>query len=351
MLPRVDYLTVHTPLTPETKNLIDHREIEKLKPGVRLINCARGGIYDEQALAEALRAASWPASPWTSTRRNPARDSPLFGLPGALCTPHLGASTEEAQTQVAVEAVELLVNFLTTGEIRHAVNMAAVDPKTLESLRGYLDVAIAWDASWPNGIRAAAACHLNYRGEVADKDTSLLTSSFCAGLLESAMDEDVNIVNAECCCRNGASKWSQKADPIEAISAPRSLAELMTTSGTYRAGGTLFGNNMPRLIRLDDYRLEAYLDGTLFVFTHQDVPGIIGTVGTIFGEHQINIAQMAVGRAEPGRDAVGVLNLDSIPRKPRSMRSWPIPTYSGSRWSNFRPPENSPRGSEARLAA
>ena len=128
----------------------------------------------------------------------PCKTSPLFGMPNVLCTPHLGASTEEAQTQVAVEAVELLLNFLRTGEIRHAVNVAAVDPKTLESLRGYLNVAYRLGvllAQWKDG--SIRGCRLTIRGEIASRDTKLLSSSFCAGLLEEAMDETVNIVNAE----------------------------------------------------------------------------------------------------------------------------------------------------------
>ncbi|MCH7729609.1 MAG: phosphoglycerate dehydrogenase, partial [Planctomycetes bacterium] len=141
MLPRVDYLTVHTPLTPETKHLISTAEIEMMKPGVRLINAARGGIFDEAALVEGIKSGKIAGVALDVYEDEPRTESPLFGLPGVLCTPHLGASTEEAQAQVAVEAVHLLVNYLTSGEIRHAVNVASVDPKTLSALRGYLDVA------------------------------------------------------------------------------------------------------------------------------------------------------------------------------------------------------------------
>ena len=314
MLPRVDYLTVHTPLTPETKDLIDAPQIEKLKPSVRLINCARGGIFNEQALAAALRAGRIAGVALDVYQDEPCKQHPLFGLPGALCTPHLGASTEEAQTQVAVEAVELLVNFLTSGEIRHAVNMAAVDPKTLKSLRGFLDVSYRLGrflAHWHQG--QITACHLKYRGEVAEKDTNLITSSFCAGLMESAMHESVNIVNARVLLQDRGIDVVAESRPDRGDFSASITAELITKTHTYRAGGTLFGQHMPRLILLDDYRLEAYLDGILFVFTHKDVPGIIGRVGSVFGEHQINIAQMAVGRSAPGRDAVGILNLDSAP--------------------------------------
>ena len=163
----------------------------------RLINCARGGIYNEQALVQAIKAGKLAGVALDVFENEPCTEHPLFGLPGVLCTPHLGASTEEAQTQVAVEAVDLVVNYLTSGEIRHAVNMAAVDPKTLEALRGYLDVSYRLGrflAQWSDG--QITACRLSYRGEVAAKDTNLLNSAFCAGLVEDAMDEAVNIVNA-----------------------------------------------------------------------------------------------------------------------------------------------------------
>jgi D-3-phosphoglycerate dehydrogenase len=316
MLPKVDYLTVHTPLTPETKNLIGVTEVEMLRPGVRLINAARGGIYDEAALVEGIKSGKLAGVALDVFENEPCTDSPLFGLPGVLCTPHLGASTEEAQTQVAVEAVHLLVNFLTTGEVRHAVNMASIDPKTLASLRGYLDVAYRLGlllAQWHGG--GLSSCHLKYRGEVAMKETKLLTAAFCAGLLEHALDEEVNIVNSEVLLRERGIRLGEECNS-EPGAFSSSITATVTSDGTSMiAGGTLFGNNMPRLIRLADYRLEAYLDGNLMVFTHTDVPGIIGAVGTIFGKHHVNIAQMTVGRAgnAPGGSAIGVLNLDDLP--------------------------------------
>ncbi len=314
MLPQVDYLTVHTPLTPETTNLIDKDAIALMKPGVRLVNCARGGIYNEEALVEGLKSGKLGGVALDVFLEEPCTNSPLFGMPNVLCTPHLGASTEEAQTQVAVEAVELLVNYFSKGEVRHAVNMAAIDPKTLESIRGYLDLAHRLGllmAQWhPAG---ASACHLTYRGELAQKNTRLVTAAFCAGLLERALEEDVNIVNSELLLRERGIKLTE-----ESRSEPGAFSSSMTvevTSGgqKFEAAGTLFGNNMPRLIRLGDWRLEAYLDGNLLVFTHNDVPGIIGAVGTIFGNHRVNIAQMSVGRTAPGGGAIGVLNLDALP--------------------------------------
>jgi D-3-phosphoglycerate dehydrogenase len=316
MLPRIDYLTVHTPLTDETRGLIGKAELDKLKPGARLINCARGGIYDEAALVEGLKTRKLAGVALDVYATEPCTDSPLFGMPGVVCTPHLGASTEEAQTQVATEAVELLTDYLLHGAIRHAVNVASIDPKTLESLRGYLDVAyrlgILMAGLQASGIKS---CRLLYRGELASKDTKVLTSVFAAGLLEGALDEDVNLVNAELVLRErGIELVEESRSEMGAFRASMS-AQILTDQSQHKATATIFGQHMPRLVSLDDYRLEAYLDGCLLIFNHQDVPGIIGNVGTLFGKHGINIAQMAVGRAgnQPGGGAIGILNLDSEP--------------------------------------
>lgn len=314
MLPEVDYLTVHTPLTDETRNLIGKAEIELMKPTARLVNCARGGIYDEAAVAEGVKNKKLAGVALDVYISEPCTDSPLFGLPGVLCTPHLGASTEEAQTQVAVEGVGLLVDFLTTGAVRHAVNMNPLDRQTLDAMRGYLNVAhrlglllSQWDRSAPT------RCVLHYRGEVAAKNTKLLTAAFAVGLLENALEEEVNIVNAELLLRErGIEVVEQSRADLGSFSS-LITAETISASGTHRAAGTILGQEMPRLVQLDDHRLEAFLDGVLLIFTHRDVPGIIGRVGTIFGRQKINIAQMAVGRAGPGGDAIGVLNLDQEP--------------------------------------
>lgn len=314
MLPRLDYLTVHTPLTDETRGLIGAAQIEKLKPGVRLINAARGGIYDEAALAEALKAGKVAGVALDVYASEPCTNSPLFGLPGVVCTPHLGASTEEAQTQVAVEAVELIVAYLTTGAIRHAVNVASLDPQTLASLRGYLDVAyrlgLLLAGMETGGLKA---CRVLYRGEIAEKETKILTAVFAAGLLQGALDQEVNLVNAEVVLKQRGIKLTEESRTEMGSFRSSMTAEVAHEQGVHRAAGTIFGQHMPRLVALDDRRLEAYLDGLLLIFRHNDVPGIIGSVGTVFGRHKVNIAQMAVGRDTPGGEAVGVLNLDDEP--------------------------------------
>jgi len=313
MLPQVDYLSVHTPLTNETRHLIGMPELEILKPGVRLINCARGGIYDEQALVEGLKRGVIAGVALDVFEKEPCTDSPLFGMPGVLVTPHLGASTEEAQSQVAVEGVGLLVDFLSTGAIRHSVNSSAIDPATLEGVRGFLDLA------WRLGLLLSQlddapprSCSIAYRGEIAARNTKLVTAAFAAGLLETAFD-DVNIVNAEILLRERGIELVEQSRTDPGAFSSVVAVDLVAGDRVHRAAGTLFGHSMPRLVQLEGHRLEAYLDGILLVFTHQDVPGIIGRVGTAFGGLGVNIAQMTVGRSAPGGDAIGVLNLDQEP--------------------------------------
>ncbi len=313
MLPEIDYLTVHTPLTPETQGLIGMKQLEMVKPGLRLINAARGGIYDEQAMIEGLKSGKLGGVALDVFENEPCTDSPLFGMKNVICTPHLGASTEEAQTQVAVEGIHLLLNYLRTGEIRHAVNVASLDPKTLEVLRGYLDIChrlglllSQWHGS---GIDKVT---LTYRGEISGRDTRLLNNAFCAGILERAIGDEVNIINAEMLLHERGIELSEQKHREMSAFASSITAEVSGGGRTVRAGGAMLGNNMPRLIMLDGYRLESFMDGTLVAFTHQDVPGIIGKIGTVFGNHNVNIAQMAVGRDSdsPGGKAIGVLNLD-----------------------------------------
>ncbi len=312
MLPEIDYLTVHTPLTPETKGLIGKAQLDKVKPGLRVINAARGGIYDIDALVEGLNSGKLAGVALDVYEQEPCTDNPLFGMPGTVCTPHLGASTEEAQTQVAVEGIELLINYLKTGEIRHSVNVASLDPKTLDALRGFLNVARRMGllvAQWHGG--GIDHVKITYRGDVAGKDTRVLNNAFCAGLLERIV-EDVNVVNSEMLLRERGIELNEEKLREPGAFSSSVTVEVSGGGQTVTAGGAILGQNMPRLIMLDGYRLESFLDGKMVIFSHNDVPGIIGRVGTVFGSHGINIAQMAVGREgeTPGGPSIGILCVD-----------------------------------------
>lgn len=315
MLPQVDFLTVHTPLSDQTKYLVNQQNLHLLKDGVRLINCARGGIYEEAALVKGLESGKIAGVALDVFESEPVTSHPLFGKKGVVCTPHLGASTNEAQTSVAVEGVQLLIDFLTRGQIKHAVNVVLTNPDALEDLRGELDLIYRMGLflnQWTRN-QGVSQCRLHFRGEIAGKDVRLLTGSFCVGMLAGAMD-DVHINNAEALLADRGVQLSveTRKDP----SAFRSSigVEIEADGKIYKIGGALFGQD-PRIIRIQDYFLEAYLDGTLLVFYHLDRPGIIGKIGTLMGQNDVNIKQMAVGPLSdlPGAEAIGVLQLDKLP--------------------------------------
>ena len=299
----------------KTKSLIGTRELNLMKKTARVLTVARGGIVDEKALADALAAGTIAGAGVDVFTAEPiVADNPLVKAPNVVLTPHLGASTLEAQENVAIEAAQLIADFLLKGQIANAVNMAAVNPAELAEVRPYVDLARrlgllqAQVARGP--IRKAA---LTYRGELASHKTKLLTAAFTAGLLEYRLSEGVNLVNAEVLARERGIEIAESSNPKKGDFAALLHTEVETEEGTTVASGTLFGDQYVRLVQLGPYRMEGYLDGVLLVFTHRDVPGLIGFVGTIFGKHGVNIAQMTVGRQAQGGEAIGILNLDSPP--------------------------------------
>jgi len=315
LLGRCDFLTLHTPLTAETRNLIGAREIALMKPTVRIINCARGGLIDEAALADALdRGKVAGAAIDVFDPEPPPADHPLVRHPRVVVTPHLGASTEEAQVSVAIEAARLLADFLARGQVRFAVNMPALDRAELEDVRLYLNLA------WRLGMLHAQMdrgtlrnARLTYRGEVAHKNTKLLTASFAAGLMESALEQQVNLVNATALARERGIVIEERTADAPGDFGTLIQTEVTTERKTYLASGTLFGKQFLRLVRLGSYLLDAHIDGTLLIFTHMDRPGLIGFIGQTLGDEGVNIAQMNVGREDQGGEAIGVVNLDSVP--------------------------------------
>jgi D-3-phosphoglycerate dehydrogenase len=315
LLPRCDFLTVHTPLTDETRDLIGAKQLALMRKGTRVLNCARGGIINEEALEEALKSGHLAGAALdVFVHEPPPADHPLLKLPNVVTTPHLGASTAEAQTSVALEAAQLLVDFLTRGVVQFAVNMAAVDRTELEELRLYVDMARRLGllhAQMSQG--AIQRAELKYHGEVARRSTRLVTAAFTAGLLEFRLAQDVNIVNAELLARERGIEIVEQSSPRKGDFSTLIRAEVVTEKKTYIAAGTLFGNQFLRLVHLGPYHLDAYMDGIMLIFTHRDVPGLIGFIGTIFGKHQVNIAQMTVGRQLPGGEAIAVVNLDTMP--------------------------------------
>jgi D-3-phosphoglycerate dehydrogenase len=314
LLPRCDLLTVHTPLTAETRDLIGGPQLARMKRGARILNCARGGIINEEALAEALRSGHLAGAALDVFSKEPPGDHPLLKLANVVVTPHLGAATTEAQESVALEAAQLLIDFLTRGVVGFAVNMAAVDRTELEELRLYVDMArrlgLLHAQMSQGAIRRA---ELGYRGEVARRSTRLITAAFAAGLLEFRLDQNVNIVNAELLARERGIEIVEQSSPKKGDFSTLIRAAVFTEKKSYTAAATLFGNQFLRLVQLGPYHLDTFMDGIMVIFTHRDVPGLIGFIGTIFGKHQVNIAQMTVGRQLPGGEAIAVLNLDNQP--------------------------------------
>ncbi|MCE9562369.1 MAG: phosphoglycerate dehydrogenase [Planctomycetes bacterium] len=315
LLPQVDFLTVHVQLSAETKSLIGARELGLMKKSARVLNVARGGIIDEKALADALAAGTIAGAGIDVFSVEPiTADNPLLKAPNIVLTPHLGASTFEAQENVAVEAAQLIADFLLKGQVANAVNMAAVNPAELAEARPFVDLARRLgllQAQLAQGpIRKAT---LSFKGDLAGKKTKLLTAAFTAGLLEFRLSQGVNLVNAEVVARERGIEIAESSNPKKGDFAALLHTEVETEQGTHVAAGTLFGDQYVRLVQLDTFRMEGYLDGVLLVFTHRDVPGLIGFVGTIFGNHKVNIAQMTVGRQTQGGEAIGILNLDSLP--------------------------------------
>ena len=314
MLPFCDYLSVHTPLNNETRGMISTAEIQSLPKGACLINCARGGIYDESALVEGLKSGHLGGVALDVYPEEPCTNSPLFGMPNVICTPHLGASTHEAQKNVALEAVKLLVDYFTTGTINSAVNMVPLDGKVLSEMRGSLALA------WRLGLLASqlvknqvSRCELTFRGQIAGKPAALLSGAFAAGLLSQATDGESNIINANMLLRErGIDLTVQKSDASQLFD---SLISVMIHSPDTHTQlvGALFGNTMPRLIQVDNHRLEAFLDGNLCIIIHNDQPGVIGQMGTIFGKDNVNIAQMSTGRSNAEGTAIAILSLDTKP--------------------------------------
>lgn len=317
MIAKCDYITVHTPMTPDTENLINAARIATLRPGVRIINCARGGIVNESDLADAVESGHVAGAALDVFVSEPPKDFRLINLPQVLVTPHLGASTEEAQELVAVEAAEIIAGFLTRNEVRHAVNMAPISAAEMADMQIYLDLGLRLGLLLAQlhksaGVRGAK---LHFKGEAATKKTKLISNSFAAGLLSSALCEEANIVNAELLARERGIEIHEEVSTEIGDFSTLVSATLITDQGEITAAGTVFGKQFLRLVRLDQFHLDAYLDGILLLYRHIDRPGVIGHIGTICGRHQVNIAQMALGRIadRPGGESIAVLHLDNEP--------------------------------------
>ena len=315
-----DYVTIHTPLTKDTRGLIGKPALANAKRGIRIVNTARGGIVDEQALADAVKSGIVAGAALDVFEHEPPKDSPLVGLEGVIATPHLGASTEEAQVRVAVDVAQQVVDVLHGRPARTPVNLTPVRTEALAALQPYITLA-----EKIGRLQAQlAAGHLTgveitYSGEIAELDVSAVTPSFLVGLLQPALEEPVNLVNAPLLAEARGLRVKESKSTTAEDYASLIIGRVASDQGERLIAGTLFGRNDLRIVRLDDYRVDFEPTGYMLIADHHDRPGVIGKVGTILGKEDINIAGMHVGRRTARGKAVMVLSVDS-PIPPAVMK-------------------------------
>jgi D-3-phosphoglycerate dehydrogenase len=319
LLARSDFITIHTPLTGDTRHLIGEAELARMKPGVRLINCARGGIIDEAALARSLETGHvGGAGIDVFEKEPPPADHPLLRFEQVVLTPHLGAATDEAQSAVALAIADQVADVLIRGVVANAVNLPTVDAETLREQAPYAGLAAAMGrflAQMAEGRMAEA--RLTYAGDVAQRPTAGLTLAFLRGTLGTILAEHVTDVNAMLIARSRGLRVTETSTTESAGYSSLITAELRTDRGVSSVAGTLF-HHEPRFVAIDGFSLEAVPQGYMLVFANQDVPGVVGRIGTLCGRHGINIAGMQLGRERRGGRAVSILNLDD-PMPPAAL--------------------------------
>jgi D-3-phosphoglycerate dehydrogenase len=314
LLAGADFITLHTPLTPQTHHLLNAARLAKTKRGVRVINCARGGLVDEAALGEALRSGHVAAAALDVFETEPLpADSPLRDVPNLVITPHLGASTAEAQESVGIEIAQSIRAALLEGTIRNAVNMPNLDAKTLAVVGPHLRFGEKLGRFlFQLAPRRVESLHINYSGKVNEVDTTAITRSVLKGFLQGAGGSEINEVNAPAFAESLGVKITESR-----LSAAGDYTDLLELSAvaegkTVSVAGAFFGAT-PRIVNVNSRHVEARPHGVVLVLENTDRPGIVGRIGTLLGEHGVNIATMSLSRNQAGGTALTVLNLDTAP--------------------------------------
>jgi D-3-phosphoglycerate dehydrogenase / 2-oxoglutarate reductase len=316
LLARADVISLHTPLTEQTRNLLSRESLGKAKPGVRVVNCARGGLVDEQAVHDLIRSGHVAGAAFDVFALEPAKDSPLFGLEEVIVTPHLGASTGEAQENVALQVAEQISDYLTSGAVVNALNMPSVTAEEAPRLRPYMKLAEQLGSFagqlTETGLEAVT---VTYAGHAASLNTRPLTQVVLAGLLRPQL-ASVNMVNAPTLAKQR--NINVRVVTCEAIEGYQTLltVEVATERGRRAVSGTLFQDAEPRLVAIRGIPMEARLGAHMLYIRNQDRPGFIGALGRTLGDAQINIATFHLGRDVPGGDAIALVEVDG-----------PIPDY------------------------
>ncbi len=325
---RADFITVHTPLTPETKDLIGADQFNMMKKTARVVNCARGGIINEDALVEALRANRIAGAALDVFNEEPlAADHPLRTLDNAIVTPHIAASTVEAQENVAIQVAEQIVDLLKGGAVRNALNVPSVDPEILTVLTPYLHLAEKlgkFIAQYHRGriVRLTVL----YAGSILEYPLAPITTSVAIGFLSRFSDTPLNFVNAGPILKDRGIQLDETRQGESHEYANLITVEVEDEDGnTQKVSGTLFTENHPRIVILKDKHFNAVPEGHLIVLENDDIPGIIGAVGTVLGKHQLNIGQMTWGRKKSDNVAMTIINVDTPVPEPclKELRELP----------------------------
>ncbi|WP_026616429.1 phosphoglycerate dehydrogenase [Ensifer aridi] len=310
LLAQADFITLHVPLTDKTRNILSAEAIAKTKPGVRIINCARGGLVDEKALAEALKSGHVAGAGFDVFEVEPATESPLFGLPNVVCTPHLGASTTEAQENVALQIAEQMSDYLVKGAVSNAINMPSITAEEAPILKPFIRLADVLGAFVGQVTESAIKeIEILYDGATAAMNTKALTSAVLAGLIRPQV-ADVNMVSAPVMVKEKGIILSEvKRDKTGVFDGYIKLT-VKTANQTRSVAGTVFSDGKPRFIQIKGINLDADVGNHMVYLTNTDVPGMIGFIGTTLGEANVNIANFQLGREKQGGDAIALLYVD-----------------------------------------
>jgi D-3-phosphoglycerate dehydrogenase / 2-oxoglutarate reductase len=313
ILLRADFITLHTPLTDATRNILSRETLAKTKKGVRIINCARGGLVDEAALADGIRCGHIAGAALDVFETEPATDSPLFGLENVVCTPHLGASTAEAQENVALQVAEQMSDFLLSGAVTNAINMASVSAEDAPRLKPYLALCRSLGAFAGQLTQAREGMlwkvTIEFEGQAAGLNTKPLTAAMLAGLMSPLM-EGVNMVNASVAARDHGIDVAETVHdrPTEYLTLVRVTVE--TDELVRSVAGTLFAGSRPRIVEIKGIKVEADFAPYMLYVTNKDKPGFIGRFGATLADAGINIATFHLGRADQGGDAICLVSVD-----------------------------------------